>query len=85
MKYGSVSAMVGWLDREETAAARERRMRRKLRKLPPRLRKFCLSLKRVMLAEKGPEIYIRKKVCSANGISVSTYYSNIGKLEKLLP
>ena len=32
MKYGSVSAMVGWLDRKETAAARERRMRRKLRK-----------------------------------------------------
>ena len=85
MKYGSVSAMVGWLDREETAAARERRMRRKLRKLPPRLRKFCLSLKRVMLVEKGPEIYIREKVCSANKISVSTYYSNIEKLEKLLP
>ena len=81
----TVNEMVNWLDRKEIVAARERRMRRKLRKLPPRLRKFCLSLKRVMLVEKGPEIYIREKVCSANKISVSTYYSNIEKLEKLLP
>ena len=57
----NVNQMVNWLDREEIAAARERRMRRNLRKLPPHLRKFCLSLKRVMLAERGPEIYIRKK------------------------
>ena len=85
MKYGSVSAMVGWLDRKETAAARERRMRRKLRKLPPRLRKFCLSLKRVMLAEKGPEIYIRKKVCSANGISARTYLRYRESCLNLLP
>ena len=81
----TVNQMVNWLDRKEIVAARERRMRRKLRKFPPRLRKFCLSLKRVMLVEKGPEIYIRKKVCSASKISTSTYYSNIEKLEKLLP
>ena len=81
----TVNQMVNWLDREEIAAARERRMRRNLRKLPPHLRKFCLSLKRVMLVERGPEIYIRKKVCSAKKISASTYYLNIEKLEKLLP
>ena len=81
----TVNQMVNWLDREEIAAARERRMRRNLRKLPPHLRKFCLALKRAMLVERGPEIYIRKKVCSANKISASTYYSNIEKLEKLLP
>ena len=81
----TVNQMVNWLDREEIAAAGERRMRRNLRKLPPHLRKFCLTLKRVMLVERGPEIYIRKKVCSANKISTSTYYSNIEKLEKLLP
>ena len=81
----TVSEMVNWLDRGEIAAARERRMRRNLRKLPPKLRRFCLTLKRVMVDERGPEIYIRKKVCSANKISVSTYYSNIKKLEKLLP
>lgn len=81
----TVNQMVNWLDREMIAAARERRMRRRMRKLPSHLRKFCLTVKRVMLIERGPEIYIRKKVCSTNGISVSTYYSNIGKLEKLLP
>ena len=81
----TVNQMVNWLDRKEIAAARERRMRRRLRKLPPKLRKFCLTLKRVMVDEPGPEIYIRKKVCSALKISASTYYSNLEKLEKLLP
>ena len=77
--------MVNWIDRREIAAARERRMRRRLRKLPPKLRKFCLALKRVMVDEPGPEIYIREKVCSALKISVRTYYLDIEKLHKLLP
>ena len=80
----NVNQMVNWIDREEIAAERERRMRRKLRRLPPKLRKFCLVLKRVMLVERGPEIYIRKKVCSANKISAATYYLYLEKLEKLL-
>ena len=81
----TVNQLVNSLDREEIAAARERRMRRRLRKLPPKLRKFCLALKRVMVDEKGPEIYIRKKVCSACKISAATYYLTLKKLEKLLP
>ena len=81
----TVNQLVNYLDREEIAAARERRMRRRLRKLPPKLRKFCLALKRVMVDEKGPEIYIRKKVCSACKISAATYYLTLKKLEKLLP
>ena len=85
MSYGSVSAMVRWLDRDEIAAARERRMRRQLRKLPTKLRKFCLCLKRVMLVERGPEIYIREKVCSANKIGHTAYYEQLRKAEKLLP
>ena len=85
MKYGSVSAMVGWLDREETAAARERRMRRRMRKLPSHLRKFCLVLRRVMVNEPGPEIYIREKVCSANGISARTYLRYRESCLNLLP
>ena len=85
MSYGSVSAMVKWLDRSEIAAARERRMRRQMRRLPPKLRRFCLSLKRVMLVERGPEIYIRKKVCSANKIGHTAYYEQLQKAEKLLP
>ena len=81
----TVNQLVNYLDREEIAASRERRMRRRLRKLPPKLRKFCLALKRVMVDEKGPEIYIRKKVCSACKISAATYYLTLKKLEKLLP
>ena len=69
----NVNQIMNWIDREEIAAARERRMRRRLRKLPPKLRKFCLVLKRVMLDEKGPEIYIREKVCTALKISARTY------------
>ena len=53
----NANQMVNWIDRREIAAARERRMRRRLRKLPPKLRKFCLALKRVMVDEPGPEIY----------------------------
>ena len=81
----TVNQMVNWLDREEIAAAGERRMRRNLRKLPPHLRKFCLSLKRVMLVERGPEIYIRKKVCSANKISARTYLRRLESCLKLVP
>ena len=81
----NANQMVNWIDRREIAAARERRMRRRLRKLPPRLRKFCLALKRVMVDEKGPEIYIREKVCSTCKISTATYYLTLRKLEKLLP
>ena len=80
----NANQMVNWIDRREIAAARERRMRRRLRKLPPKLRKFCLTLKRVMVDEPGPEIYIREKVCSALKISTATYYLTLRKLEKLL-
>ena len=81
----TVNQLVNYLDREEIAAARERRMRRRLRKLPPKLRKFCLVLKRGMVDEKGAEIYIRKKVCSALKIGQTAYYEQLRKAEKLLP
>ena len=81
----TVNQMVNWLDRETIAAARERRMRRQLRKLPPRLRKFCLSVKRVMLVERGPEIYIREKVCSANKIGIREYQKLLQKVRETLP
>ena len=81
----TVSQLVNYLDREEIAEAKERRMRRRLRNLSPKLRKFCLALKRVMVDERGPEIYIRKKVCSALKIGHTTYYSHLKNAEKLLP
>ena len=55
MRYGSVAAMVAWIDREEIAAARERRMRKIVRKLPPRQRKFVLALRHVLEDVPGPQ------------------------------
>ena len=81
----NANQMVNWIDRREIAAARERQMRRRIRKLPPKLRKFCLTLKRVMVDEPGPEIYIREKVCSALKISARTYFRHLEFCQKLLP
>ena len=48
MRYGSVAKMIAWLDREEIAKMRERRMRKIVRNLPPPQRKFALALKHVL-------------------------------------
>ena len=62
MRYGSVATMVAWLDREEIAKARERRMRNIVRKLPPPQRKFALALKHVLEAVPGPQDLQREKI-----------------------
>ena len=65
MRYGSVAAMVAYLDREEREKARERRLRKNIRKLPPRLKKFALALKRVLMDVPGPENLHREKIMKA--------------------
>ena len=55
MRYGSVAAMVAWLDREEIAKKRERRMRKNVRRLAPPQRKFALALKHVLEDVPGPQ------------------------------
>ena len=62
MRYGSVEAMVRWLDREEIAAARERRMRKIVRRLTPNLRRFALTLRHVLEDVPGPENLHREKI-----------------------
>ena len=84
MSYGSVSAMVAWLDREEVAAARERRMRKLVRRLPPRQRKFALTLKRVLLDVPGPENLHRKKIMKALKIGRAMYYRQLSRVDKTL-
>ena len=84
MKYGSVAAMVAWLDREEIAAARERRMRKIVRKLPPRLRKFALALKHVLEAVPGPQDLQREKIMKRLGIKATVYYERRSETEKFL-
>ena len=84
MRYGSVAAMVRWLDREEAAAARERRMRRIVRKLPPRLRRFALVLKHVLEDVPGPQNLHREKIMKRLKIKATVYYERRAEAEKTL-
>ena len=84
MKYGSVAAMVRWLDREEIAAARERRMRKIVRKLPPRQRKFALALKHVLEVVPGPQDLHREKIMKALKIKRAMYYRVLQGVDKNL-
>ena len=84
MKYGSVAAMVAWLDREETAAARERRMRKVVRKLPPRQRKFALALRHVLEDVPGPENLHSEKIMKRLKIGARMYRKYISSVPKYL-
>ena len=84
MRYGSVEAMVRWLDREEIAARRERRMRKIVRRLSPRERKFALALMRVLEDVPGPENLHREKIMKALKIKGTVYYARRAETEKVL-
>ena len=84
MRYGSVEAMVRWLDREEIAAARERKMRRIVRRLPPNVRRFALALKHVLEVVPGPENLHREKIMKALKIKDRMYRQYIFSLPKNL-
>ncbi len=84
MRYGSVEAMVRWLDREEVAAARERRMRRIVRRLSPRQRKFALTLRCVLEDVPGPENLHREKIMKALKIGRAMYFRTLEKVDKTL-
>jgi len=82
MKYGSVAAMVAWIDRKETKAARNRRFRKAIRGLPPKERAFASALRRVFEVEKGPEIEHREKILKALKIKDRTYRRRLDSLSK---
>ena len=84
MRYGSVEAMVRWLDREEIAARRERRMRKIVRRLSPRERKFALTLRRVLEDVPGPENLHREKIMKALKIKGRMYFYTLAALHKNL-
>ena len=84
MRYGSVSAMVAWLDREDVAAARERRMRKIVRRLSPRLRKFALTLRHVLEDVPGPQNLHREKIMKALKIKATAYYEMRSEAEKIM-
>ena len=76
--------MVRWLDREEIAAARERRYRNRMRKLPPELRRFIRGLRHVLEVEPGPENLHREKIMKRLQIGPSRYYELRLRAEKFL-
>ena len=84
MRYGSVAAMVAWLDREEVAAARERRMRKIVRRLPSRLRKFALMLRHVLEDVPGPQDLHGEKIMKRLKIKATAYYERRAEAEKSL-
>ena len=84
MRYGSVATMVAWLDREEIAKARERRMRKIVRKLPPPQRKFALALRHVLEAVPGPQDLQREKIMKRLKIGRRMYFYQLAELHKTL-
>ena len=84
MRYGSVEAMIRCLDYEVVAAARERKMRRIVRRLPPNVRRFALALKHVLEDVPGPENLHREKIMKALKIKDRMYRHYIFSLPKNL-
>jgi len=84
MRYGSVAKMVAWLDREEIAKMRERRMRKIVRKLPPPQRKFALALKHVLEVVPGPQDLQREKIMKRLRIGDRMYRKYISSVPKYL-
>ena len=84
MRYGSVAAMIAWLDREEIAKARERKMRKIVRRLSPRQREFALALRRVLEDVPGPENLHREKIMKALKIGRAMYFRMLQRVDKNL-
>ena len=84
MRYGSVAKMIAWLDREEIAKMRERRMRKIVRNLPPPQRKFALALKHVLEVVPGPQDLQREKIMKRLRIGDRMYRKYISSVLKCL-
>lgn len=84
MRYGSVAAMVAWLDRDEIAAARERKLRRTVRKLSLRQRKFALALKHVLEDVPGSQDLHGEKIMKRLKIGRRMYFYQLSELHKIL-
>ena len=84
MRYGSVATMVAWLDREEIAKMRERRMRKIVRNLPPPQRRFALALRHVLEVVPGPQDLQREKIMKRLRIGDRMYRKYISSVPKYL-
>ena len=84
MRYGSGAAMVRWLDREEIAAARERRYRNRMRRLKPKDRQFMRVLRHVLEGVPGPENLHSEKIMKALKIKRAMYFRMLQRVDKNL-
>ena len=84
MRYGSVAAMVRWLDREENAAARERRYRNWMRGKPKSMRRFVSATRRVVMDEPGPENLHAKKIMERLKIGRRMYQKRFAEVRENL-
>ena len=82
MRYGSVEALVRWLDREENAAARERRYRNWMRSKPKSMRRFVSATRRVVMDEPGPENLHAKKIMERLKIKRAMYFRQLERVDK---
>ena len=82
MRYGSVEALVQWLDREENAAARERRYRNWMRGKPKSMRRFVSATRRVVMDEPGPENLHAKKIMERLKIKRAMYFRQLERVDK---
>ena len=82
MRYGSVEALVRWLDREENAAARERRYRNWMRGKPKSMRRFVSATRRVVMDEPGPENLHAKKIMERLKIKRAMYFRQLERVDK---
>ncbi len=82
MRYGSVEALVRWLDREENAAARERRYRKWMRGKAKPMRRFVSVARRVVMDEPGPENLHAKKIMERLKIKRAMYFRLLERVDK---
>ena len=59
-------------------------MRKIVRRLPPRLRKFALTLRRVLEDVPGPKNLHREKIMKALKIGRAMYFRTLEKVDKTL-
>ena len=82
MTYGSVEALVRWLDRDVDAARAERRYRNWMRGKPKSLRRFVRTMRLVVRDDPGPENLHAKKIMERLKIKATRYYELREKAEK---
>ena len=82
MRYGSVEAMVAWLDRGGVAAERKHRMCKNMRRLSPSQRKFVFAVKHVLEAVPSSQGLHREKIMKQLKIGRAMYdklFAEVGK------